>query len=482
MARQTYMRPSSYAAAIPEGLYKVPTTAEILRNAQTIGGMVKDYETQEQQRELGEAMAGIPEAQETERVTGDTEQSAMLAEQTADFADTPGGIPTEEAAAQMSAGQTRMTTTTRDWKSWEDSVMEKASKMGPEAVVAAQQYIMQTQQQSFEKDAMEAMRQMSLNPAAAARALERAYSNMPDGNSAEVTVGPDGTLMLQLRDEDTGEPLGPPEPIDQQDVAEFIEMTRDPVAWSEAVTEGRMASEAAQEEKRRWDAEQKVREDAEARLSKTAEGQLELDEQKRKDKVAQDKVTNELNNQKQKLAELKQQLEGRKYMAGGTKRAAEIRKLEGEIRLNEAKAKYYAAGGSSKSEASFFKKRNDLLQRLNTASTAFADADEAMAKHQRRKQANPDYVIPDAAQKAYDRESKKYQMIMDEWDKLDAAEQAAGIPAAPDPAAETAGAPGATDMPVSEAPAAAIELLRSNPTEEMKGFFRQQFGYLPDDI
>lgn len=475
MARQTYMRPSSYAAAIPAGNYKVPTTGEILRNAQTMGGMVKAYQDQEQQRELGEAMAGIPEAQETERVTGDTEQSAMLAEQTADFADTPGGIPTE-AAAQMSAGQTRMTTTTRDWKSWEDSVMEKASKMGPEAVQAAQQYIQQTQQQSFEKDAMEAMRQMSINPAAAARALERAYSNMPDGNSAEVTVGPEGNLMLQLRDEETGEPLGAPEPIDQQDIAEFIEMTQDPVAWSEAVTAGRVASEEATEKKRQWEAEQKVREAAEARLSKTAEGQQKLEEEKRKDKVAQDKVTNELNDQKQRLAELKQQLEGRKYLGEGSKRAAELRKLEGEIKLNEAKAAYYNAGGSQKNEASFFKKKNDLLQRLNTASSAFADADEAMAKHQRRKQANPDYVIPEAAQKAYDREQKKYTMIMDEWDKLDKAELAGGVPTAP---ADSAIPP---VEPVAQAPAAAVELLRQNPTDEMKGFFRQQFGYLPDDI
>jgi len=470
MVAQTYMRPSSYAAAIPEGNFKPPTTADILRNAQTMGGMVQDYQTRKQKEELGEAMAGIPDAEKAERVVGDTEQSAMLAEQTADFADTPGGIPATEAEALQAAGQKRMTTTTKDWKSWEDNIMEKAGKMGPEAVAAAQAHIAQTQHSAFEKDAKEAMQLLKVNPQAAARALERAYSNMPDGNTADITVGPNGTLMVQVIDEETGQPEGEPAEVGAQDIAEFVEMTRDPVAWSTAINENRAAAEESAEKTRQFDEEQAVREAAEARLS---EGTAE-------DK-AQNKVNNELNKKKQELEERKADLEGRKNLQGGMKRAAEVRKLEAEVKLAEAKAKYYAAGGSQKNEATFFKKRNEILQRLNTASSAFADADEQMARHQRYKEAKPDYVIPPAAQDAYDRELAKYKMIMDMWDDLDREELAkSGAP--PAAAAEQQAAIPAEGTAPAAAPAAAIELLRSNPSDEMKEYFRQQFGYLPDTI
>lgn len=479
MAKQTYMRPSSYAAAIPEGNYSVPEMSDILANAQTIGGMAKAYQTQEQQRELGEAMAGIPEAETASRVTGDTEQSAMLAEQTADFADTPGGIPESEAAAQQSAGQTRMSTTTRDWKSWEDTVMERAAKMGPEAVVAAQQYIQQTQQSSFEKDAMNAMRQMQTNPQAAARALERAYSNMPDGNSAEVSVGPDGTLMLQLIDEETGEPAGNPEPIDQEDIAEFVQMTRDPVAWSEAVQEGRIAAQAAKDAKGLADTELGIKQQ-EADTKADTEARLK----------AQAKVDDELNEQKFELEKRKQELEGRQWLQGGTKRAAELRKLEGEIKLNESKAAYYAAGGSSGSAAdSYFDKRNDIMQRLNTAGDSLAKAAAEIAPYQRMRNAaiekgtDPKLVqVPPAIQEAYDREVARYDQINAVWDELDR-QELAKIKAARGTTEVAAAVPGQetaiTEPMNTEAPPSALAYLQANPTPEIKQAFQSKYGYLP---
>ncbi len=473
------------------------------------------YQAQENNRNLGEAMAAIPESVDSSRVTGNTEQSLALAEQTADFADTPGGIPDSEIATQQSAGQTRMSISTTDWKSWEDQIMATAGKMGPEAVKNAQAHIIQTQQAAFEKSASAAMKLLRTNPQAAARQLEEAYSNMPDGNSAQITVGADGKLLVQVIDEETGQPEGEPTLVGPEEIADFIEMTRDPVAWNDAISAGRLATLEAAEEKRRFDEETAIKVDAEKRLgegltedirsNKAAEGNAanKVTETGRHNivteglkgvELANAKAQNKVNNT---LDALEFKLKQHENVQAGAQRELDRDKTVAEIRLNEAKSRYYANGGTAAGEATYFKKRNDILQRLNTSASSMADADEAMSKHQRRKAANEDYEIPPAAVQAYAREQNRYKMIKNMWDQVARDELAAnqavpsrqGIPSTQvdhrtEADFEAKYSPTGSAIPVQagDAPPEAVQMLAADPSPQNKAFFKETFGYLPEGM
>lgn len=455
-------------------------------------GFGEDVKQGIQERELGETMAAIPEAV-TQK---DTEQSAMLAEQTDDFGE---GIPTSEKMALRSAGRRRIPAT-RDWKTWEDSILKQAGAMGPEALQSAQAHITKTQQDGFTKAATRAMQLMETNPQGAARALEEAYSNMPDSNSADVTLAPDGTVMFQSIDEDTGEPEGEPVSVTAEGIADIIQQMKDPVAWGAAVKEGRIASETAAEKKRQFDATEK-------RLG---------------EKSAADIKRDEFNN---KLNQKKFDLDNLRYKEASPAREAAIKKLEADIakiyrdadrsdvkltlededrnrnlRLKEAEQELKAANNpleqeklraeiaKLKADASYIKggkgridltklhamPHKDLVEQIGKTEEILREAEYEVNVEEPSEDAQRRYQqVSTLLRRLYSEESKRRGVNSAPVTAPDGSDTGIPTPAA-------AAAPAST--PQKTAPPAAVSYLQTNPTPAIKQAFQAKYGYLPPGI
>lgn len=228
------------------------TSEEIMNTAKDVYKLGTSIQDRSRSEELGEAMAAIPESVTTES-TVPTEQSKMLAEQSADFSDEPKaaipgqgdpamqgqgqgtGIPLQEQKIQEMT-QRKKSVTTKDWSAWEQKVREAAGKMGPEAVQAAEAHIMKTQHDSFKKSAGQAMAAMQQGDLRTAKeSLEEAYSNMPDGNRAEITVQGD-QVVATTYDEETGEMVGQPMPLTMEDIGNTLTQLMDPAGWAQTMT------------------------------------------------------------------------------------------------------------------------------------------------------------------------------------------------------------------------------------------------------
>ena len=491
------------------------------------GQEIKDRRDQE---ELGSLMAGIPEA-ETSEVSVPNAVSRNL-EETAKI-NTAGAIPTEggenlQARVEAVGGmQRKKTTTSKDWKSWEEGIRAKAGSMGPEALQKANAHITSTKQASLRDNASAAMTALQTGDTATAKqALEEAYTSFPDGNRAEIDTV-DGQLVAKVYNEDTDE-LVETKPITMQEIADIVRISEDPVAYANAVREAEIATAAATEDTRRFNvvegrltkadsddmsiaqrtaavaegraAIEKLRsgvQNAESRqrikqivanmeevvsASKRADKKTELDAKtydEGKEQRAADLARTETDIDKMKVdmkiedAQLKlQQIEN---IQGGAQRELERKKTMAEIAELKAKAQYYGAGGSSTNAETYFKKKNALYQRLNTARTSMNEASEQMAIYQARKDRKSDYEIPKAVIDAMTREQEAYDMIQADLVALDTEtglRPAYMNAAIPDPTGGTGQAP-------PQAPPEALQMLRDNPTPQNQAFFKETFGYLP---
>jgi len=462
------------------------------------------------QEELGSMMAAIPEAEQTTQMVA-SEQSNMLADQTADFADEPvianphqvTAIPESEAAVQQ-MGKRKKTTTSKDWKSWEEGIRKKAGAMGPKALADANAHISTTKQGSLRENAATAMAAMRAGDLRTAKdALQEAYTSFPDGNRAEIEeVG--GKLVANIYNEDTGQ-LVESKPIGPQDMADIVRISEDPVAYADAVRQAELDAVAVAEDRTRFDI-------TEGRLSTQVSNDMTLGERRLKMQEGQaaiDAVRSGVQNEesRQKMAQIvsnmeelvkaskraddmteadinkaessiektkadmeidaaKLKLEQIAYIGDGASRNLKRQKIDAEIKELEAKAAYYAGGGTKAAGKTYFAKRNDLLQRMNTAAKSMEAADEAMASENKRaefaKSKGKPYTINPTVEKAYQREQERYKLITDMWTSLEQQYEPKDGPEVVSPASAipAPGTPAAT--PSTAGPA--IGATATNPT------------------
>jgi hypothetical protein len=215
-------------------------------------GAVKGYEQgqkwtkQKAERDYATAIAEGPESVDNPiEVTDyyDTEQSKMLEGQAQGiFDDSEQSTPaykSEQEAQQSTKRQEQRPEfqTTKDWAGWEKKVMDAAKGMGPDAVLKAQQHIVDTQRRGFDTNAQRATYEYENgNMMAAKEYAERAYSYFPDGNRlyAEVVkdpkTGKDMLLGHQV-DEETGKTFGVPIAITPKMLQSGVGLLDDDNKW-----------------------------------------------------------------------------------------------------------------------------------------------------------------------------------------------------------------------------------------------------------
>lgn len=474
------------------------------------GQKVKDRKDQE---ELGTLMSGIPEAVTTDTYT-DTPESFRMGEdrRAGAMGASPHGVGAIPPSAEaMQAAQTKKTTTSKDWKSWEDSIRQKAGSMGPEALQKANAHITSTKQGALRDNASQAMLAMQRGDMAGAKsALEEAYSGFPDGNRAEVDVV-DGKLVAKVYNEESGA-LVETKPITMEEIAGIVQITEDPVAYVNAVKAAELAAAKTTEATRQFNvtegrlskadtddmsiaertasvaegraAVEKLRSGVQndetrkrikeitanmeevLKSSERADKKAKLDSKQYDEGAEQRKADIEMTRQQiakskvdMEIDEKKMALEQLQYMGSGAERNLERQKLGAEIKELEAKAQYYANGGSTTNAESTFKKLNSYWQRLNTAGKTMMEAEVERSKYQRRGEGK----VPEAIEAAYAREKGRYDAIQKQIDSI---LNPSGIP----------------DDGQPQAPQAALDYLRANPSPENMVFFEKQFGYRPEGI
>jgi len=460
------------------------------------GQQVRDRRAQE---ELGSAMAAIPEAVTVDEYHPTAASNKLESEakiNTAGAIPTMGGENLRERAEAVGGMQRKTTTTSKDWKSWQDEIRKKAGAMGPEQLARANEHITTTMRGAMRDSAANAMAALQAGDLRTAKsALEEAYTGFPDGNRAEIDMEGD-QLTAKVYDEESGK-LIETRPITLQEVADVVRISEDPVAYADAIRQAELTAEAAREDRERFDITEsrlstkdsndmtlgerrlKMQEgqaaidavrsgvqnkESEAKIkqiignmeelvkaSKRADDMTEADINKIESSIEKAKADMEIDAAKLKLEQLE-------YIGSGAERNLKRQKIDAEIKELEAKATYYANGGTKAAGKTYFAKRNDLLQRMNTAANSMEAADEAMATEQKRAayaaQKGDEYTINPTVQAAYDREQKRYKMITDMWNDLEAEYAPGGAIPTPESAGVT---PPATPATPAAAPAAAPE-------------------------
>lgn len=186
--------------------------------------------------DYGQAMANAPEA--GQGIPEDTQQTDMLQEQTADFADETGALPETEVAAQKSTQKPKRLTT-KDWSDWRRSMMDSAARSGdPELVKEASTYVTDYQHNGFLQNMDMANQYLQVGDFdSAAKYLEDANEFMPNRTSVQFsTVG--DQLMGQFYDEETGNPANMIA-FNKDNLPKFVENFRDPRRFAQWNWEGK---------------------------------------------------------------------------------------------------------------------------------------------------------------------------------------------------------------------------------------------------